>query len=129
EDITELDSVCLDIDLDFFSCIQDPMEEKLTIEISKDEYVRFVDSPYHRIRFLEIGRVDAVKLENKFFLVLNGFTFRERSPLEVDEETILSRIDKAVNVLVTRKIKPQIITICRSRFSGYTPAGQWQFLE
>lgn len=129
DDLTSINDVCLDIDLDYFSCNQDPLKKELRIEISKSEYEEFIKNPYHRMNFYEFGRVDACEENGKYFFVLNGYVYKFKSPIKVEEEEILKRIDAVADVLKSKDIQPQIITICRSRFSGYTPDDQWQFIE
>jgi hypothetical protein len=127
--ITPLKNVCLDIDLDYFSCEQDPLSTCHKIEITKSEYERHLENPYNRLRYFEFGRVDVLKEENHYYYLLNNYLCSDHSALKTDENIILLRIGDAVNRLAQKNIRPQIITICRSRYSGYTPADQWGFIE
>jgi hypothetical protein len=52
-----------------------------------------------------------------------------REKATASEAEILNRINRFAEFLQTNRIRPQIIDICRSRFSGYTPEHQWQFIE
>ena len=51
------------------------------------------------------------------------------TPLRMSEQAIIARLDGFVAFLQNKQVKPQIIDIARSRFSGYTPHDQWQFIE
>jgi len=129
EEIGAMKNVLLDIDLDYFSCIQDPLKRELSIEVSKEEYEEFMKSPYHRIRFFDFGRVEAKEVDNRYYYFLNRMNTKYESPLKVDFENITARIEKTAAVLEKKKIHPQLITICRSRYSGYTPSDQWKEIE
>lgn len=129
KDIVKMKNVCLDIDLDFFSCNQDPLDKKLAIEISKREYDNYKSDPYHRIKFFDFGRVEAVKKGDQYYYYLNDYLFKDASPIKVQNDVILKRIEEVTETMIRKKIRPQIITICRSRFSGYTPSDQWEFIE
>jgi hypothetical protein len=129
KDLVKMRNVCLDIDLDFFSCVQNPTGTYLKIEISKNEYDRFMANPYHRIRYFDQHRVDATCENGKHYFVLNDYRHKEISPIKVSKETIIRRIDEMIGAIRQKQIKPQIVTICRSRFSGYTPNDQWKFIE
>jgi hypothetical protein len=47
----------------------------------------------------------------------------------VSENEILVRIENFVNNIIVKGVKPSIISICRSRYSGYTPDDQWKYIE
>lgn len=122
--------IVLDIDLDFFSCELNPEErEEIFIEISFNEYRRFVSDPYHKLRYARIGRIEVKKEEERYYYIINNYHELYQSELKVDEDKILDRISSFVDALKKRNVQPSIIDICRSRFSGYTPADQWQFIE
>ena len=129
DDLPILENVVLDIDLDYFSCVQNPLEEQLKIEITKEEYQSFITNKYHRIRYFDFGRVDVEMNDNKYYYCLNNFKNRYISPLKVDKDQIILRIENVIKSLQQKEITPQIITICRSRFSGYTSKDQWLFIE
>lgn len=123
----------LDIDLDYFSCSGDPNElEKIMIEITSREYHRLKQNIYHRIYYQSIkAKVD--EIEGKYYLIFNDYkqkyfaTFP--ATLKVTTEVIGTRIDYFIEVLKEKKFKPTLITICRSRHTGFTPADQWMLIE
>ncbi|MBW8685993.1 peptide arginase, FlmR/OhkR family [Chitinophaga rhizophila] len=129
KDVKKFGPVVLDIDLDYFSCIQNPLQKELRIAITEEEYLAFRESPYHRIRFFDFGRVDAVYEDGGYYYYFNRITDPRVSPLKVSFEKIQERIDQAADLLKDRVSQPRIITICRSRISGYTPDDQWAFIE
>jgi hypothetical protein len=124
------DNLVLDIDLDYFSCTGNPIQaEEVYIEITREEYYKFLENPYHRIRFIGIGKIEVEMNEGKYYYVLNYYNELYPNPLRVDEHDILIRIKDFVDQLNILDLKPRLIDICRSRFSGYTPADQWQYIE
>ncbi|MBS0032091.1 UPF0489 family protein [Chitinophaga sp. 22321] len=122
-------NVTLDIDLDYFSCSGDPnAQEEIYIEITREEYESFVNDKYHRLRYLG-PRIDVCTLNDSYFYVFNNYTDTYPSILKVSETTIDHRIDNFINTLTQNNITPDIITICRSAFSGYTASDQWEYIE
>lgn len=121
--------VALDIDLDYFSCIGDPnIFYETRIEISKSEFEGFVNDPYHPLRF-KSARFDVLQEREKYFYVMNQYKYKVKEDCFVEESEIEKRIKTLVRFLSDSKIEPVILTICRSRFSGYTPPNQWAFIE
>jgi hypothetical protein len=122
--------VILDIDLDFFSCSGNPNElEEIYIEISKEEYDNFNNNKYHRLRYCGFGKIETLEKDNKYFYVVNNYNEIYPTDTKVDEFTIDDRIKKVVSTLRYKNIKPELINICRSRCSGYTPNDQWELIE
>ena len=122
--------VTLDIDLDYFSCSGNPYElQEINIEITSDEYDSFIMDPYHRLNYIGVYNIEAIQDSNKYFYVINKFNERYPNELKVDNKVILERIDRFIDCLLNKQITPLMIDICRSRFSGYTPNDQWNFIE
>ena len=44
-------------------------------------------------------------------------------------DVIDKRVNKFIDFLIRNNLKPGLIDICRSRYSGYTPADQWEYIE
>jgi len=129
---TEL-SIALDIDLDYFSCSGNPVElYEISIEITKAEYEKFHSTPYHQSKFLGF-KSNVYESDGKYHLILNDYkhTYPDLYPftLKVDRELISERIAEVTRKLKQSKVVPKVITICRSRFSGFTPDDQWEFIE
>ncbi|NOU18116.1 MAG: hypothetical protein HOO91_11230 [Bacteroidales bacterium] len=122
--------IILDIDLDYFSCSGSPNDnDEIIIEITKDEYIKFNNDKYHRLRYLNLGRIETLEEKGKYFYVINYYNEIYPNPLKVDNETIIKRINLLIDTLQSKKCNPAIITICRSRYSGFTPVDQWEFIE
>ncbi|MEI6385665.1 MAG: UPF0489 family protein [Spirochaetota bacterium] len=119
----------LDIDLDYFSCIRNPATQReIGIEITAEAYAALQD-PYHPFNLL----YKKLRMQNeggKCYVLLNEVEeTKVRTTWKNDEHEILERIDRLVDFLRKKKIRPQIIDICRSRYSGFTPPDQWEFIE
>jgi hypothetical protein len=124
------EDVVLDIDLDYFSCIEHPQYlGSLKIEISEDEFLSFKSNKYHPLRFYGIGKIEVKEANKKFYLLLNNYDEVYPSKLQVDTKSIESRIKSFISHLEDKNITPRLIDICRSRFSGFTPNDQWEIIE
>ena len=117
----------LDIDLDYFSCNDNLNSSQ--IEVTKNEYDSFTQNKYHILRLMPKKRVEAKIEDGKYYLCLNSFPDELPSILKVSKSEILKRIDMFIDFIRNNKIEPQLIDVCRSRFSGFTPEDQWAFIE
>ena len=122
------DATVLDIDLDYFSCCENPRKSmELMIEITREAY-ELLHDPYHPVN-LHIKRPVLEKTGERYFAYFNHREKDVRSAAKVDQKEILARVDAFILFLEENNIFPQIITVCRSRHSGYTPLDQWEFIE
>lgn len=120
--------VILDIDLDFFSCDNSLSSVERKIEITKEAYVEFKRNKYHPFRIMPHAILSAAEEADKYYLYMNDRQ-EEANLKKVSYERIDRRIDNLVKFLKENQIQPAFIDICRSRFSGYTPLDQWQYIE
>jgi hypothetical protein len=67
--------------------------------------------------------------DGKYYYLINDYDEIYQERTYVSTEMISNRITELVAVLQREEITPLLITICRSRFSGFTPEDQWQFIE
>lgn len=120
----------LDIDLDYFSCIEHPSyTTPYSIEITKNQYEQYLNEKFHPVKLYHHGRLDVQKRNNKYYMIFNQYNEYYPSSRKVSEETIKQRIDDFLSILERTQCTPALIDICRSRYSGYTPKDQWAFIE
>ncbi len=118
----------LDIDLDYFSCDNSLSSAQTKIEITAGAYQDFIDNIYHPLRIMPAAAFSVGKEDEQYYLY---YTERqeEQDLKKVSRETIDKRIDRFIDFLRKNNLNPGLIDICRSRFSGYTPKDQWQYIE
>lgn len=126
------ESLILDIDIDYFSCMRSPWTTLAdsTVEITPAAYDRLRADKYHALRLNAMTNVGDLKLYHeggKYYLRVDKQYYP--SPLKVSETKILERIEQFGTYLQNNDIQPRMIDLCRSRFSGYTPEDQWEFIE
>lgn len=124
--ITPSGPVVLDIDLDYFYCDYDT-GERYEVQVTETEYNAFHRDPYHRLRIMSGGKLRAEKRDGQYYYIYQPGPVRE-SP-ELNPEEITQRMEIFINWLQTNNIQPVFIDICRSRFSGFTPAEHWKSIE
>lgn len=122
------ESLVLDIDLDFFSC-EDAVNLEQKLEVTQAEYEKFQEDRYHFLRIAQGSRIKMREEGGQFFLYLKNYPEPLPMPLRVSESEILQRLHEFVAYLKKNKVVPRLINSARSRFSGYTPSDQWQFIE
>ena len=132
-DLPQMRNCVLDIDLDCFSTIDAPsLRGPLEVEITKREFDSFNCDLQHplRLRLLR-NRVDSAELAGRYYYIIDGYKFH----YDIDHTRVNSRegIESSIATfceqLSMKDIQPQIIDICRSRSSGYTPTEQCEFIE
>jgi hypothetical protein len=120
--------VVLDIDLDFFSC-EDALNQVQKLEVTKTEFESFQRNRYHFLRITQGSRIGVCEEDGRYFINLRNYSEPVPTPLRVSEEEIEKRVDAFIAFLARNAVTPQLIAIARSRFSGFTPSDQWQFIE
>lgn len=122
--------VVLDIDLDYFSSHSYPDYTGRRLEISREAYEEFTGNPYHFLRIAPGSKITAAREAGKYYFYFNcapGET-GPRPPL-ISREEVAARMEALLQFLKASATVPLFIMICRSRYSGYTPRDQWQFIE
>lgn len=112
--------VILSIDLDYFSC-SDEDGERTVIEITEEEHQRFNSNIYHKSRLNFGSRVYCYVEKEKHYMVHQHMDGRlenkKRTWSEINKK--LTDIDL---FLKRNKVEPNIVIICKSFSSGYTPS-------
>ena len=109
----------LDIDLDYFCCNSFPDFRNEQLEITKGSYQAISENPYHFLRIAPGSKITFEERTGRYFLQFNHFP-NQPSP-EYDFTNVEPRLAKLSNWLRQANSPPQLITICRSVYSGYTP--------
>ena len=125
--VAEAPSLVLDIDLDFFSC-EIVANSAASVEITPAAAARFEQHTYDPLRLY--GNCFLEARAQRYYLHFN-FNIGEsiKTSAKLSEAAILQRIDRFGAFLRNNRIMPALIDVCRSRFSGYTPGDQWEFIE
>ena len=127
EELPSFASVLLDIDLDYFSCADPKVAGR--IEVTAEEYHRYTSNRYHQFRLQACNLFKPERQDDKFYFHLNFDTPSDEPSSKVSEAIIVQRLDQLQRYLEHHKIQPVLITVCRSKFSGYTPADQCDFIQ
>lgn len=121
--------VILDIDLDYFAC-RDSVQNnwKYRLAITPEQYQQ-ADS------FLQDETIPFSGLEFRFELerqqptVLISFQKSDDKAYLPDKKDIAKVVDLLTNTLISRSIRPVVITLSRSCISGYTPIEYVDYIE
>lgn len=123
-------SIVLDIDLDYFSCNSPHHNRQIKLEVTKEQYDEFNEDKHHLLRISLGSGVRSRAAEGKYYMFINTSSDGIiSSKLKVSEAEIIRRIDVFTEFLLKNKVEPQLIDICRSRLSGFTPDDQCEFIE
>ncbi|MDR2115507.1 MAG: UPF0489 family protein [Planctomycetaceae bacterium] len=116
----------LDIEYDFFYCVQSPCIAK-KIEITEQEFLRYENDPYHfaRLHFC----TTTVREEERYFLVFSPWKKTIPGPLEIEESTMIQSVHYFCDWIQDCAVRPQLITLCRATHSGYCPKQQSEKIE
>lgn len=119
--------VVLDIDIDFFS--SDERSKVCRLEVTREEYEKFHRDPYHMLRLMPNKAARGSIVDGRYFLEVSSSHPEPVLLPPPTPEQIAERVDAFVGFLKASVIQPQIIIVCRSHFSGFTPADQWELIE
>ncbi len=121
--------VILDIDFDYFACI-DTIQNHIhfDIEITPEQFNKKNEIlKDERLRFIELN-FTFEKKNGTHYVTIAKKKSKEVSYLPTKRE-IEAEIDRLVSMLVTKKAKPAIITLCRSCISGFCPKDYSMYIE
>jgi hypothetical protein len=121
--------VILDIDLDFFAC-RDSIQNhhNYQLEITKEQFSAretLLGDP--TLRFSGVT-FEFIEEDDRYFVEVSPKKGKDISYLPSQTE-IIFEINKVVNTLEDKEVKPKTITICRSCISGYCPKEYAGFIE
>ena len=124
----EIDVPCvLDIDLDYF-CWDNSLSttDPKRMEITEEAYHQYCEDPHHPFRLFPRRLLRIVSEENRHYLEYKEYDI---TPPLADVQHIIKRVERLCNWLKENNIRPALIDICRSRYSGYTPSSRWKLVE
>lgn len=120
------ESLILDIDLDFFVSNYGPQAD-FECEITERAFIG-LQNPYDPMRIYLGPSFRAEARDGAYYLVTDKLKAgRESESIARDE--IAHRISAFMAFLVRNDIRPSLISICRSSYSGYTPRHLVEFLQ
>jgi len=121
--------VILDIDFDYFACV-DSVQNSMAyeLEITEEQFAR--KGLFMAERTLPFSAVDFIfeKRDGRCFCRVfhkKGSDLKHLPP----EEEVGSEIERLAETLERKKIRPAVITLCRSCHSGYCPEDYGAFIE
>ncbi len=97
---------------------------EILLETTAAEYSTFLSNKYHPLHYSGISKLQAIKDGQRYFFLINYFKDVYPSPLEVANGEAIRRVDCFCDVLIAKKFRPSVISICRSAKSGYTKPDQ-----
>ncbi len=122
--------VILDFDLDYFACTDSILNHMIfKLEITKDQFD-------HREDFIAANKSLPYSGLNFDFSVKNGKYYAHIAHKKTKDASFLptkrqidKEIDNTINILAIKKVRPVLITICRSNISGYCPPDYSVYIE
>ena len=118
----------LDIDLDFFSCDQ-AEHSSPRLEITAAAAADYHRDGRHFLKLLLGSRASVVAEDGRHFFVLRDFRERERCSRKATPLMVKARLATLEWYLREHGVVPGMVTVARSRLTGYTPEEQWQAIE
>ena len=121
------EGVVLDVDLDYF-CWDNSLKSAppKRMEITRSAFDEYMSDRNHPFRIVPRKFFVPQEIDGRYWLVYEEHSARNKLPTE---ERIIKRIDRLINYLLDRSIKPKAIDICRSSYSGYLPKERAAFVE
>lgn len=106
----------LDLDLDYFD-VAEQAGHSSELEITGDCYIQIRDNPYHKLRLLSCGFARIEERQGKFYASFSILAPDDPAPATLHE--IEERVEAMIGFLGAHALTPQLITIARSRQSGF----------
>ncbi len=120
--------IILDIDLDFFCTNENPCPAINEVETTQAVYEQVRSNPYHVLRLIPRLNVRVVERDDRYFITFYN-TPSTRDTSQEQREAIHVRMDAFIGSLRSSSVRPVLITLCRSYYSGYTPAAWVEYIQ
>lgn len=121
------DKSILSIDLDYFSC-DDNAGENSEIEITEEAYKTNTEELYSKWKMIFGSKINYYQKNNKFYMTYCGLEGPEEKKRN-SKIIIKKKIDELSLFIKENIINPDVILICKSIHSGYTPREDINFIH
>jgi hypothetical protein len=118
----------LDIDLDFFSCDQAEHSSQ-RLEITAAAAADYHRDGRHFLKLLLGSRASVIAEDGRHYFILRDYRERDRCSRKVTPLMVKARLAMLEWYLRAQAVVPGMVTVARSRLTGYTPEDQWQAIE
>ena len=120
--------ITLDVDLDYFCTNENPVPLEPEIETTREVHEEMQSNPYALPRLIPRMNITSVERQGRYYLVFYDSPAPEVS-LEGQLKMIETRMADFMSSLRKSSVRPVLISVCRSRYSGYTPARVVSYIE
>ena len=129
ENIPKNRRAILDIDFDYFAC-RDSVQNQFSYELETTENQFLQKEAFLGQKSLRFSGLEFQfsKKDGRHFVQVGPQKVKENVHLPEKEE-IRAAVRNTFNVLRARRVRPAVITLCRSCLSGYCPADYTDFIE
>jgi hypothetical protein len=79
--------------------------------------------------FSGLSKIDAIEKNGQYYYLINYYEYIYPANKKKPLDQISEKIKVFGQQLKLKNVHPAVITICRSRYSGYTPEDQWMEIE
>lgn len=120
--------IILDIDLDFFCTNENPCPAINEVETTQAVYDEMHRNPYHVLRLIPRLNVAVLQRDTRYYLKFYDMLATRDTPQE-QQAVIHCRMDAFIEGLRSSSVRPVLISLCRSYYSGYTPAAWVEYIQ
>jgi hypothetical protein len=120
--------IVLDIDLDYFCCNEYPLASFREVEITHQSFDEFQANPYHVLRMSPAMKVSAIRRAGRYYLLFYDYQADGHGRTKGNSD-FRATLSSFCRYLACYSVAPPLIVVCRSMYSGYTPAEHVEDLQ